>query len=285
MKGRVTFLGSLIMLLVLIQLAGWAQEKYIPKDGEELYGTWINDKTLNSFHVQKVINFAGGWKGFSEISETAPHDEGTVRIDKKWTDEDGNVWYETFNIITSGVWKGIKNEVLHKINKSGTVMESVWTGVGEFDPKLYPTEIELKDDTYQIFYRADATSSSFSGQEKDWTLAGSWINKAYEASPNFSARVVYGDDGVESDYQRLTDSSAVRATYSIEDSWTESGIHWFKVKDVWGAYTFYYLIKITEDGNTYEAMSSMGGYPSKFDVTSHAYAHIQRKREKQSSQD
>jgi len=90
--------------------------------------------------------------------------------------------------------------------------------------------------------------------------------------------VVYGDDRAELSYQRLTDTSAVKGTYSIEDSWTESGIHWFKVKE-WGAYTFYYLIKITGDGHNYEAVSAMGGYPSEFDVTSHSYVHIQRKRE------
>ena len=89
-------------------------------------------------------------------SDTDPYDEGTMRIDKKWTEGDGNIWYETFDVITVGGLdrKGFKLEVLYKISQSGAVNERVRTLVGAFDPKLYPTEIDLKDDTYQIFYRA-----------------------------------------------------------------------------------------------------------------------------------
>lgn len=78
-----------------------------------------------------------------------------MRIDGKWTDSDENFWYKTFNTITFGTYKGTKVQVLHKISQSGTVKESVFITVGEFDPKLYPTEIDPKDDSYQIFYRVE----------------------------------------------------------------------------------------------------------------------------------
>jgi len=155
MKGRVMIVGASFVLLALVQIGGWAQAKYHAKQNEELYGTWITDKSVNSYHVQKVAYFAGGWKDFNNIGDTDPYDSGTMKIDKKWTDSDGNTWYETFHMITTGGSdrKGYKLEVLHKISQSGMVKESVRTLVGAFDPTLYPTEIDPKDDTYQIFYR------------------------------------------------------------------------------------------------------------------------------------
>ena len=70
MKTGMTVLGASMILLALIQVGGWAQQKYQSRKNEELYETWIDDETMNSFHMQKIINFADGWKGFSEISDT-----------------------------------------------------------------------------------------------------------------------------------------------------------------------------------------------------------------------
>ncbi len=35
--------GAVLVFLVLIQVGVWPQERYVPKDNEELYGTWIDD--------------------------------------------------------------------------------------------------------------------------------------------------------------------------------------------------------------------------------------------------
>ena len=155
MKIRRLFIGATMTLLSMIPLVVLAQGKYVAKPNEEVYGTWINEKTINSFHMQKTVSTPNAWKDFTEVKDIVPHDEGTTRIDEKWTDSEGNVWYKTFNTITKGTWKGYKNQALQKISQSGTVMEMVFISVGEFDPKLYPTTVDPKDDNYRIFYRAD----------------------------------------------------------------------------------------------------------------------------------
>jgi hypothetical protein len=78
-----------------------------------------------------------------------------MRIDDKWTDSDGNIWYKSFITIAKGSWKGYKFQDLQKISQFGTVQEIVFISVGELDPKLYPTEIDPKNDNYQIFYRVE----------------------------------------------------------------------------------------------------------------------------------
>ena len=159
MKGRMPVVCVSLVLFALIQVEGWAQTKYVPKENEELYGTWINDKSKNSQHMQKEVITSDGWKQYIDMNDTVPHDEGTGRIDSKWTDSAGNVWYKTFSTTTSGTYKGFKDQWLIRISKSGTVLECVYFDVGDFDPKLYPTEIDPKymnnyNGGYRIFYRA-----------------------------------------------------------------------------------------------------------------------------------
>jgi hypothetical protein len=55
MKKRMLFFCALAILLSMNPLGVLAQGKYVAKPNEELYGTWINDKSINSYHVQKKI--------------------------------------------------------------------------------------------------------------------------------------------------------------------------------------------------------------------------------------
>ena len=47
------------------------------------------------------------------------------------------------------------SQTLDKISKSGTVLESVFNMVADFDHDNYPKKIDPKDWTYQIFYRLE----------------------------------------------------------------------------------------------------------------------------------
>jgi hypothetical protein len=120
---------------------------------------------------------------------------------------------------------------------------------------------------------------ALSAQEENWSLTGSWINKSYESSPLYPARLVFRNDGVLSQYQRLADKTALKINYFIEDSWTESGIHWYKVKATWpGAPGWHSIIKLTEGGNTFESESGLEDYPEKFATAPTSY-HEMRQRE------
>jgi hypothetical protein len=148
----------------MIVLKTNAQDKYVPKANEELYGTWTNENA-STMQPQKSINFPGGYKAYEKITDTSPFEEGTEQIAEKWTDSEGNVWYKIINVITLGIvpsgpykgydYKGWKIQCLQKVSNSGTVREWTWVQVPAFDPSLYPTKIDPTDSQhYAIVYRA-----------------------------------------------------------------------------------------------------------------------------------
>jgi hypothetical protein len=150
MKPLMMLIGATVVLLAFIQAQSLAQEKYIPTADEEIYGTWTN----KDHFPQKVVTGPDGYKAYNFMSDSAPIEEGTVTIDSKWTDQDGNVWYKTFGTVTYGTYKGSTYQELHKLSKSGTVSETV-DAFGDFDPNKYPTRINPMAETYRIYYRTE----------------------------------------------------------------------------------------------------------------------------------
>ena len=117
-----------------------------------------------------------------------------------------------------------------------------------------------------------------SDPEASWTLVGTWINPAYEGG--WFGKVVYRDDGTVEIYYLISDTTVVATgTYVIEDDWTEKGIHWFKVKTVFGATPGYEIDKLTNDGNTYESVFTSNAYPAEFDPASPSYSYTIRFRQ------
>jgi hypothetical protein len=158
MKRRMLFLSFLMILLSIITFGANAQDKYVPKPNEELYGTWTSKQNVEDFfHPQKIVNTADGYKNYAKISNSVPFEEGTEQIDSKWTDTEGNIWYKTFSTVTIGVYKGYRFQSLVKISKSGTISESVSISIAhqDFKPAYYPTKIDPNDSTYKIMFRAE----------------------------------------------------------------------------------------------------------------------------------
>ena len=89
------------------------------------------------------------------MSDSETNEEGTLQIEDKSTDSDGNVWYKIFGTITKGYFKGDKYQQLTKISQSGNVSETVLEFIGkhDFDPARYPTKVDPKAPTYSISYR------------------------------------------------------------------------------------------------------------------------------------
>ena len=99
MKTRMLIVGASIVLLVLIQIGGWAQTKYVPKENEELYGTWINQGTPRKFsYIPKQLLLPNAFGNYSKVSDSNPFEEGTFEIVSKWTDSEGNVWFKALRI-------------------------------------------------------------------------------------------------------------------------------------------------------------------------------------------
>ena len=164
MKTQLLVLGVAVTLLALIPVGGWSQQVVL-KANDIYYGKWINEGANVAQRTQKQVNFPGGYKNFLTISDIKPFEESTVQIAEKWIDSEGNVWYKIRATVTIGVdplppykgydYSGWKFQNLQRISKSGTVLETMWVHVPEFDPNLYPTKIDPTDtEHYVIFYRA-----------------------------------------------------------------------------------------------------------------------------------
>ena len=155
--ARVSMISSL--LLFIITLGATAQDKYVPKTDEEIYGTWILTN-LNQTELQKIVLSAKGMDRFSLLSNAIPYDNATYEIDVKWTDSEGNIWYKAHGIQTSGIYKGYTYVELDKLSKSGTVWEGQFTLTGfntKVDAMSYPKEFDPKSPSHGIFlrYRAE----------------------------------------------------------------------------------------------------------------------------------
>ena len=135
-------------LVAALLLNGCASQQYVPKEDEELYGTWVN--TSYSVAYQKLILYSGRWEGYKYESDTAAHDDGMIAIVKKWTDAEGNVWLNISAIDAEAVprlGESYPDNWLCKISKSGTVLERVESRKG------FPTKIDPSALTYTIHYR------------------------------------------------------------------------------------------------------------------------------------
>jgi hypothetical protein len=156
MNAKRLFLISLVLLCVLAPGA-IAQGNYIPKENEELYGTWTNKENLGDhYHPQKLVVTPGGYADYSKSSDSVPRFNWRLKIDSKWTDSDGNIWYKVLGMGTS-YYEGEKFQELLKLSESGTVMErAINIPLVEYDPANYPKEIDSHAFSYRILFRSEA---------------------------------------------------------------------------------------------------------------------------------
>ncbi len=157
MKRLTQVLGASLVLFAMIQAEGWAQEKYVPKANEELYGTWTNERYPKSdpYHVQKVVIAADRYELYFGKSDSVKFANSNWEIEAKWTDSEGNIWYKTFGTHTDGMFDGYRWQEIDKLSKSGTVWERQLNPIagGDFSPNYYPTKIDPESYYYRILYR------------------------------------------------------------------------------------------------------------------------------------
>ena len=138
----------------LILLGACAAGKYVAKANEELYGTWTNEKNSgDKYHPQKVVVTPDGYTGYSKISDSVPLFDWRLKIDSKWKDSDGNIWYKVLGT-GAGAYEGEKSQELYKLSESGTVMERAFKIVVEYSPANYPEKIDSHEYTYRILFRS-----------------------------------------------------------------------------------------------------------------------------------
>jgi hypothetical protein len=151
MKTTKLILGVVSILVVLAFTLSYAEEEkaYVPKDDEEIYGTWVNaDYSVGTSGVRLVIGSDGKFAEYGTETSTRPEWSGTFNLTEKWTDSSGeSIWYKAVFSVdqTQTIYY-----FLIRISDSGTVIES------EFRSITYPTKIDpndLRSTNYTIRYR------------------------------------------------------------------------------------------------------------------------------------
>jgi hypothetical protein len=146
MKTTKLISGVVSILVLLVFAVSFAEEQkgYVPKEDEEIYGTWVNtDYSGGTDRFQKYVHHSDGRvEVFSFARGTAPSYEAKRQLTRKWADSEGNVWYEaTWERL---FWGGYE---LIRISKDGDTLESI------YDLGNYSTEIDPSHVNYYIYHR------------------------------------------------------------------------------------------------------------------------------------
>lgn len=149
MKTLLALPFAAAIFLVPVCATMTAQDKYVPKPNEELYGTWENE----NMYPQKTVLSLGGYKDYYLITDPTPTaGEGTEQIMKKWTDANGNIWYWTFGKVTAGAYEGNQFQSLSRISHNGTLRELVVVApVYGFNPN-YPAQLDPSIPSYRVYH-------------------------------------------------------------------------------------------------------------------------------------
>ncbi len=156
MKAQTAFLG-MVLVVAAVSLGGCGPGEYRPAANEELYGIWTN----GAMPQQKLVLASGEFKDFSLPTDVDPLNEGRQQIAAKWKDSAGNLWYKTYETVSSGLggFKGTRRESLTRLSKSATVLETMVTPVREFAMDAFPSKLDSTSSSYGVYYRAEGSSS------------------------------------------------------------------------------------------------------------------------------
>jgi hypothetical protein len=148
MKTRTSVSILIIVLAVLIITGSYvtAQDAYVVKEDEELFGTWINTDYDKMNKDAKIVIKPAGKAEYYNASTDSDAVQGEYVITDKWVDSEGNIWYKMRGEIPLYM---IRYYSLYKISNSGKTLQCI------FNNRDYPTEIAPEDTRYSIFYRQE----------------------------------------------------------------------------------------------------------------------------------
>ena len=132
--------------IVLLTFIGCSQQA-----SEELSGTWINMEYKDIYdpeesQKQKVVFHADGkFESFKATSESKADYKAVYKIEEKWTDKDGNIWYKYR--MTEKSWDWPDTFYLSKISDSGKVKEY------QSELEYFPKKIDPSRAAYRKYNR------------------------------------------------------------------------------------------------------------------------------------
>jgi hypothetical protein len=119
---------------------------------EELYGTWVNSDYNRSAEIAKFIvdpdpgirdDANGTIIVYIRESDEQASWRSSFRIEEKWNDDEGNIWYKIEDLGHTKYYH------LWKISNSGNILEYL------FSNHNYPDEIDPNNQNYRIYYRQE----------------------------------------------------------------------------------------------------------------------------------
>jgi hypothetical protein len=103
MKTKVLAASTVLLFILFLVAGSFAEEKkkftfFVPEYDEEIWGTWVNMDNLGyGSHPQKVVNYYwGSYDIFMKATDINPAFKGAMILVEKWTDKEGNIWYEAY---------------------------------------------------------------------------------------------------------------------------------------------------------------------------------------------
>jgi beta-lactamase regulating signal transducer with metallopeptidase domain len=140
-RGAVRVLAVCLCCLVpLLAVTCATGPKAAVRPDDPLFGTWVNAKYEGNadFSAKMVMSPDGRELDYDRIASTEPEWEGNFNIEETWIDAEGNHWHKGRGTWWDPTAKHMGQAdwyFVHKINPSGTVLESVSSQTG------YPEEM------------------------------------------------------------------------------------------------------------------------------------------------
>ena len=153
MKTRTLISGCILCVVVLIILGSCATTQNPDKMVFERFcGTWANENysQVSDLGAKRIYNPDGTFLVYMDVLDIGVVGTafvGTYTVEKRWTDSEGNSWY---NVIAYFKLTDVGTEnLLFKLDKYNAVLEVEYSNID------FPTEIDKKDKhtTYGIYYR------------------------------------------------------------------------------------------------------------------------------------
>ncbi len=159
MKKKIIVCVLAFILVVFACLNSFGDDKekfgfYVPKDNEEIYGSWVNTKYAAGagygYYQKWVIYNCGYWEGYYKATDEFADNTGTYILVDKWTDSEGTIWYKGYLREKGYIYPHFE---LDKISQGGTV----WEYVIAFKDFPNSDNMNPKNPYYRIYHREQET--------------------------------------------------------------------------------------------------------------------------------
>ena len=116
MKIRMFIAISILFMVTSVLLGGDSTKKIkTGKAMDAICHTWTRPRGIGT--KKEIYKQDGTYEDYQEVDSPEPRFAGIFKIEKAWSDREGNIWIYTWSDYAGG------SNTLYKISNSGTVLE------------------------------------------------------------------------------------------------------------------------------------------------------------------